>query len=156
MLWGEAIFLTSGDEESGARIVVCLDAKDGSVRWRRDFEEAHHRKHKLNSFASPSPAVDEKHVYVAWGTPEHLWVLALDHSGAERWRVDLGPFKSGHGFGVSPIVHDDLLILPNEHQGDSALVALDTATGKQRWRVPRNSKTVYSTPCVLRRQGQAC
>ena len=154
VLWGDAIFLTSGDDTSGARIVLCLDASTGQTRWRRDYEEPHHRKHKLNSFASPTPAVDKRRVYIAWGTPERILLLALDHAGEEQWRADLGPFKSGHGFGVSPIVHDELVILPVEHQGDSALVALDSATGKERWRVPRESKTVYSTPCVLQRPGR--
>lgn len=153
VLWGKRLFVTSGDEENGTRHVLCLDTGDGQILWQRDFPAAHHGKHKLNSFASPTPTVDAERVYVAWGTPEELIVLALDHHGEQQWRVDLGPFKSGHGFGVSPVLHDGLLIVPNEQQGDSWLVALECGSGKIRWRVPRDSKVAYSTPCLLRRPG---
>ncbi|MEQ8785467.1 MAG: PQQ-binding-like beta-propeller repeat protein [Pirellulaceae bacterium] len=153
VLWGGKLFVTSGDEQSGARYVLGLDAESGRELWRREFPAAHHGKHKLNSFASPTPTVDAARVYVAWGAPEQLIVLALDHQGEEQWRVDLGPFKSGHGFGVSLILHDGLLIVPNEQQGDSSLVALEADSGKLRWRVPRDSKVAYSTPCLLPREG---
>jgi outer membrane protein assembly factor BamB len=153
VLWGDKLFVTSGDEEQGTRYVLCLDAGSGRTLWRKEFPAAHHRKHKLNSFASPTPTVDAERVYVAWGTPEELIVLALDHRGEEKWRVDLGPFKSGHGFGVSLVLHEGLLIVPNEQQGDSSLVALQADSGAIRWRVPRDSKVAYSTPCVLSREG---
>jgi outer membrane protein assembly factor BamB len=154
VLWGNAIFLTSGDEQTGTRHVLCLDAADGKTRWQRDYESTHHGKHKLNSFASPTPTVDAQRVYVAWGTPKELIVAALDHQGTEQWRVDLGPFNSGHGFGVSLILHAGLLIVPNEQQRDSSLIALDCATGKTRWRVPRESKVAYSTPCLYAPPGR--
>src|SRR5205085_7169232 len=32
--------------------------------------------------------------------------------------------------------------------GASSLVALESATGKIRWRVPRRAKATYTTPCV--------
>jgi outer membrane protein assembly factor BamB len=153
VLWGDAIFLTSGDEETGARYVLCLDAADGSTRWRRDYPATVHGKHKLNSFASPTPTVDAERVYVAWGTPKELIVAALDHQGNEQWQVDLGPFSSGHGFGVSLMLCEGLLIVPNEQQGESSLVALECETGKTRWRVPRMSKVAYSTPCIYERGG---
>ncbi|MCH7728429.1 MAG: PQQ-binding-like beta-propeller repeat protein [Planctomycetes bacterium] len=76
------------------------------------------------------------------------------HDGAEAWRRDLGPFKGGHGDGVSPIVYQDLVVVPYEHNGDSALVALSRLSGKVHWRVSRKSKSSWSTPCVFRRGGK--
>jgi outer membrane protein assembly factor BamB len=77
-------------------------------------------------------------------------VVALSHDGKEAWRTDLGPFQSGHGFGASPIVHGNLLTVPKDQDGKSALFALDVATGKTRWQIPRRSKATYTTPCVYR------
>src|SRR5438093_77590 len=37
VLWGERIFVTCGEEASGKRIVLCLNTKDGSRRWAREF-----------------------------------------------------------------------------------------------------------------------
>src|SRR5262245_54826805 len=152
VLWGKRIFLTAGDEKTGKRIVLCVDA-DGKTRWTREFVGTPHRKHEDNSFASATPAVDERHVYVCWGTPKDYLVLALDHDGNEKWRADLGPFQAGHGFGASPIVEDGLVIVPNEQDGKSALVAIDRLTGDVRWKMPRKSRSSYSTPCVFQPKG---
>src|SRR5262249_23709810 len=77
-LWGERIFVTSGDEQSGKRLVLCLRAKDGSQIWSRDFPGERHGKHADNSFASATPAVDGRHLYLSWATPKEYLVMALD------------------------------------------------------------------------------
>src|SRR5690242_20180260 len=64
VLWGERIFVTSADEETGRRMLLCLNAGDGRRLWEREFAGARHGKHRDNSFASATPAVDEQHVYV--------------------------------------------------------------------------------------------
>jgi outer membrane protein assembly factor BamB len=155
VLWGERLFVTCGEEKTGQRIVVCLRATDGNQLWSRTFAGEAHRKHADNSFASATPAVDERHVYVCWGSPRDHVVMALDHDGKDVWSVDLGPYRTGHGFGVSPIVHDGLLIVPNDQDGTSNVMALDCGTGKERWRAGRKSKTIYATPCVYQPRGQS-
>jgi outer membrane protein assembly factor BamB len=154
VLWGERIFVTSGDEATGERLILCLRTQDGRRLWSRAFAGARHGKHQDNSFASATPAVDGRHVYLCWGSPKEYLVVALDHDGKEVWRTDLGPYRSGHGFGASPIVHEDLLIVPNDQDGQSSLVGLDRATGRVRWKVPRRSKASYTTPCVYQPRGQ--
>src|SRR5262249_10962871 len=59
VLWGDRLFVTSGEEATGKRIVVCLRASDGSQLWQREFPGQRHRKHADNSFASATPAVDD-------------------------------------------------------------------------------------------------
>lgn len=154
VLWGNRLFLTSGLDDTGARVVLCIAADDGRVLWSKRFEGRTHKKHALNSFASATPAVDERRVYLSSATPEEHIVQALDHDGEEAWRVDLGPFKSSHGSGVSPILHEGMVIVPHEHEGDSSLVALDCRSGETRWRIARDTKTTYTTPCVYRREGR--
>jgi outer membrane protein assembly factor BamB len=155
VLWGERVFVTCGEEQTGKRIVVCLRALDGQRLWTREFTGEKHGKHQDNSFASATPAVDERHLYVTWGSPKDYLVVALDHDGKEVWRVDLGPVRGGHGFGVSPIVHEDVLVIPNDQDGTSALFGLDRMTGKTRWKLPRKSKSSYATPCVFQIKGRA-
>ena len=149
VVWGDRVFVTSGDERTGTRIVQCFYTRDGRCLWSRRFPGEHHRKHSHNSFASATPTVDSRSVYVTWASPKEYLVVALDHDGEVRWRVDLGPFKSSHGFGASPIIHDGLLIVANEQNGPSFIVALDCDTGAIRWKVPRRSKASFSTPCVF-------
>jgi outer membrane protein assembly factor BamB len=149
VVWRDRLFITSGDEAAGRRVVQCVAAADGKVLWSRAWPGAKHRQHEHNSWASATPAVDDKHVYLAWASAKDYLVVAVDHLGNEAWRIDLGGFQSGHGFGASPIVFDDLLILTHEHEAKSALVAFDRLTGKERWRTPRRSRTTYATPCVF-------
>jgi outer membrane protein assembly factor BamB len=148
VLWGERIFVTSADEKTGKRFLLCLRARDGERLWSRDFAGQRHAKHADNSFATATPTVDDRRVYVCWGNAGEYLVVALDHDSNEVWRVDLGPFKGGHGFGPSPIVHGDLLVVPSDQDGPSVLYGLEATTGKVRWKVPRKSKASYTTPCV--------
>jgi outer membrane protein assembly factor BamB len=150
VVWGRRLFLTSGDPATGKRYLLCLDTDSGRQLWVRERAGHKHGKHALNSLATASPAVDAEHVYFCWATPKDYAVLALDHDGKEVWREDLGPHRSGHGSGASPIVHDDLLIVPNEQDGDSCIVALDRRTGKVRWKASRAREAGWSTPCVRR------
>ena len=146
VLWGRKLFLTSGDEATGRRFVLCLDSQTGKQLWQRAFEAPQHRKHQLNSYASATPVVDAQRVYVCWGTPQQVMVMALDQQGRTLWQRDLGPYQGGHGFGVSPIRTANLLVLPNDQAGQSSLIALDCQTGKTVWRIKRESKSAYATP----------
>jgi outer membrane protein assembly factor BamB len=149
VLWGDKIFLTSGDDQAGQVLVFCISAADGRVVWQKAFPFATYPKHNYNSFASSSPAVDERRVYVCWSVPARCTLLALEHDGKLAWEKDLGPFVSQHGNGTSPIVYQDKVILGNEQDGDSFLIAVDAATGATRWKTPRKTaETAYSTPCV--------
>jgi outer membrane protein assembly factor BamB len=153
VLWGERIFVTSA-EETGKRLLLCLAGGDGRRLWTRAFPGERHGKHPDNSFASATPAVDARHVYACWADAREYLVVALDHDGKEVWRRDLGPYQSGHGFGSSPIIHGDLLIVPDEQDGRSSLFALDLDTGAVRWQVARRSKASYTTPCVYQPPGR--
>jgi outer membrane protein assembly factor BamB len=153
VLWGERLFVTSSDG-AGKLHVLCLDAASGRTLWSQDFPAGPPRGHADNNLASATPALDAQHVYVAWGTAREVVLLALTHAGKEVWRRDFGPFRGGHGFGSSPIVHDGLVILPCEQDGKDSIVAVDAATGQDRWRVARKSRNTYATPCLYRTPGR--
>ena len=152
--WEKRLFVTSGEENTGERLVLAIDADSGSTLWQRNFSDEAHGKHKLNSFASTTPTVDEDSIYIGWGTPKQVMIMALEHDGSTRWQTDLGAFKSGHGYGVSLMLYRDLVIVPNEHEGESALFALDKKDGSVRWKIERDSRATYSTPCLLKNGGR--
>lgn len=155
VIWGDKIFLTSAIEDTCQRIVMCLNAADGSIVWQKVYDSTPHSKHLRSSFASSSPAVDADLVYVTWSAPDELILAAFDHQGTEKWKKNLGPFKSMHSGGPSPVLYEDLVILGNDQDGVSSLLAVDRRTGEIRWQTPRRSDTVsYATPCVLKRAGQ--
>jgi outer membrane protein assembly factor BamB len=150
VIWGERVFVMSADADQGQVSGLCVNAGDGSITWQKRYAFAAFKKHNFNTFASSTPAVDAQHVYVSWAVPARLTLAALDHAGREVWSRDLGPHGSEHGGGTSPIVHDGCVILANEHDGDSFVIAVDAATGRTRWQTPRRRhRASYSTPCLF-------
>jgi outer membrane protein assembly factor BamB len=101
-----------------------------------------------NSRASPTPIVEGDRVYVHYGADG---TAALSTSGEILWTTRLR-YESQHGNGGSPIVYRDLLIVNCDgNGGDAYVVALDTATGKTRWKTSRRrpADQAYSTPLVI-------
>ena len=146
------IFTASADEAAGKRFISCHSAADGTLTWQRDIAGPIERHHAQNSSASGSIAAGDAGIYWLWATKENLRVEAFALDGAPLWHADLGPYDCEHGFGASAAVWRDLVIVPIEQDGPSAVVALDAATGRERWRLPRESgRTAYSTPLVIDR-----
>lgn len=164
VIWGEKVFLISADPKNATRYVLCLEANTGKIVWQKDYPSQSHHLHVRSSFASSTPTVDAERVYVAWSTPTMTTLKALDHNGGEVWSLDLGRWQSQHGFGTSPVLYNDMVILSNSQQakqlkpgekpGESFLMAFDRKTGKERWRLPRKSVNVcYTAPCIYTPSG---
>ena len=143
------IFLTghAGDKTTYRLLVVCLDRQSGKLLWQREVPRTQPgRIQNVNGPASPSPVTDGTNVYVFF---QEFGLLAFDQEGNEKWRLPLGPFNMYYGFGASPILVDDLLILPVDQDQGSYLVAIDKRTGKTKWKVDRPGViSGYSTPTL--------
>ena len=150
------IFLqTAGDDGSG-RLLLCLDLADGKQLWSKPAPGGTAEKHKKNTLASCSAAADGARVYMPFWDGHNLSVSAYDFDGKPAWTRDLGPFTAQHGAGHSPIVVSGKVILANDQDGLSELVALDAASGNVAWKTPRKPfKCNYSTPLLLERAGEA-
>ena len=101
-----------------------------------------------NSRASPTPIVDGDRVFVHFGAEG---TAALSTSGEILWTTHLR-YESQHGNGGSPTLYQDLLIINCDgNGGDAYVVALDTASGKPRWKTARRrpADQAYSTPLVI-------
>jgi outer membrane protein assembly factor BamB len=135
-------------------LVTAYDRHTGIVRWEQTAAEAipHEGRHPDNTFASCSPTTDGKRLYVSFGS---RGVYAYDLDGNLLWTRDLGQMETRRSFGEgsSPVVYNDTLILLWDHEGDSFLHALDTGTGKSRWKTPRNEMSNWNTPLVVVRGG---
>ena len=150
VVWGDRLFVTAADEESGLRFLICLDTADGTTHWQREFRFAAYKKHKNNSFASSTPCLDANHVYVLWQSKSGSSLKAFTHAGELVWEYDLGAYTHGQGGATSPILAGDGVVLSNDQKSPSFLLAVDRMTGKQLWKVPRLGKRAcYSTPCMF-------
>jgi len=150
VVWGDRLFVTSGDTATGEQVLMAFDAHDGKPLWQRRFGASSYSMHKRNSYASSTPALDADHVYFMWLQDGRIMLAALTHDGDDVWREDVGPFEEVHGFGKSPVVVGDLVCVATDSDAPSAVVALDRISGDRRWEVPRRSgTTAFATPCLL-------
>lgn len=159
VIWGDRLFIQSADPKTGMQHVLGINTGDGKIVWKRDYPKSANRLHGKSSYASSTPAVDADYVYAAWADPEHTILAAFDHDGAEQWTIDLGGWVGQHGFGTSPMIIDDLVILGSSQEPekradgdtprDTFVAAVDRKSGKLRWKTPRAINTAsYSVPCI--------
>jgi outer membrane protein assembly factor BamB len=151
VIWGNKLFLTSANDSGTIRYLICLDALSGKNIWTREMAFHTSHKHAKNSWASSTPAVDGERVYFVFADSDRQVLAAYDFEGNPVWDRNLGSFQSQHAQGTSPIVFEDLVILANDQDGPSSIVACDKRTGSVVWSVPRKSapqSTSYATPFV--------
>jgi outer membrane protein assembly factor BamB len=131
--------------------VLSLDAATGKVLWARDAYEGpvYDDRHRKSSYAAPTPVTDGERVYAWFGT-EGLYAYRFD--GTLVWKANLGKIAGQSvGMSTSPVIFERLVIVQaDEDNGDtSAIVALDSATGKEVWRVARKGLSIsWGTPVI--------
>jgi glucose dehydrogenase len=141
VLAGGRLYLTTatGEQASPVLRAMCLDAQSGKVLWDAELFRPDRKQagvmHEKNSQASPTPIVDGERLYVHFG---HLGTAALDLSGKVLWRTVV-EHPPAHGNGGSPVLTGGLLVFNCDGVRDPFVVALDAATGAERWRTPRNT-----------------
>lgn len=143
---GDALYTLAAEGES--EMAYRLRASDGEVLWRVPlgpvFPEV------FGNGPRSTPAVDGDAVYVLSATGR-LHALATK-DGARRWEMDLvkelGSPLPQRGFGSSPLVDGDLLLLEAGGSEGRAVVALDKKTGKIRWSALQGDHG-YATPLAV-------
>jgi outer membrane protein assembly factor BamB len=147
----DRIFLTA--ERDKHLLTLALERATGKVLWERDannerLEEIHH----IGSHAQASPAADSERVVTFFGSSG---LCCYDHCGKLLWKVPLGPFKNNYGAASSPILVGNLVILNQDHDIDSFLLAVDKQSGKVVWKTDRSEfPRGFSTPIVWSNEGQ--
>ena len=130
-----------------ALATVAIDKQTGVVRWTRTVPTNNIESfHPTGSPATATAACDDERVYTFFGS---YGLLCYDLEGTLLWSKRLGPFQDEFGAASSPILVDGKIILNEDHDLDSFLIAADKKTGETLWTVPRDGFTrSYSTPVV--------
>jgi len=156
VVWGDRVFVTSGDQQANVFYVLAYGVTKGEELWRREYPVTAYRMNRDNGYAAGTPCVDDRCVYVALPTAQETLVMALGHDGRDVWTKRLPGVSSFHGPAVSVVVVNGLVVFSLEQEGStgadatpSQWTALDASTGDVRWTCERrNSQVSYSTPCV--------
>lgn len=153
---GDKIFLTTCLLKEKQRVLLCVDRKKGDILWQQVVVTAPlEKKHKLNSWASSTPATDGKHVWITFLAFPDVIAACYDVAGNLVWKKSPGKFYSVHGFCSSPILYKDTVIINGDQDAQGYLVALDKKTGEERWRVNRpNNTRSYCAPLISEVNGK--
>src|SRR5262245_52194939 len=151
---GGKIFLTTYSNEAKELATLALDERTGGHLWKRVVAvpriETYHPK--TGNAAVATPACDGQRLYVFFGS---YGLICYDLDGKQLWERRMGPFQDEYGAGSSPILLDNKIILCQDHDIDSFVMAIDGATGKTIWKAARpDAIRSYSTPTVWTRNGR--
>ncbi len=147
------VFVTVAEDQGKKRSLVCLDRKTGKTLWARSVAlPVVEPTQPENPYCGSTPCADGERV-VVWHSS--AGAHCYDFEGKLLWSRDLGKFDHMWGYGSSPILVDDRVIL-NCGPGDRTfLAALDRKTGEVLWKSEEaggNSKEwvgSWSTPIVV-------
>jgi outer membrane protein assembly factor BamB len=154
VIWGDRIFLTSGDANDF--VLLCIRT-DGKPLWKRRIGSDGRTAIRVDEAndASASPSTNGKHVYALVGTGD---LACFDFDGREIWKFNIqdryGKYQIQHGIHGTPLLHENRIYLSILHNGGHWVVALDNATGKEVWKVARptdakgESREAYASPIL--------
>ena len=136
--------------------VLALDKRTGRVVWNQLAMKSKPRvlRHPHNSYASPTPVIDGKHLIAFFGS-EGLY--CFDLKGKLLWKKDFGVLDQGAfdlpdyqwGAAASPALWNGKIFLQVDLHRGSFLAAIDAGSGKELWRTTRDSKPSWATPTVI-------
>lgn len=183
VIWEERLFVTSALSEGTAPelrvglygdiapvservphrwLVYCLDKGTGKILWEKVAREGVPRvqRHPKSTHANSTAATDGRRVVCFFGSEG---LFCLEFSGRLLWQKDFGTLDSGFfavpgaqwGFGSSPIIHSNRVIVQCDVQTNSFLAAFALEDGRELWRAARSDVPTWSTPTVDVRTGRA-
>ena len=150
IIWDNRIFLTGGDKES--REVYCYSTAKGELLWKNVAEGIPGTPDKPppvagdTGHAASTMATDGARVFAIFANGD---LLGLDMDGHRVWARNLGLPENSYGHSSSLVTYQDLLLVQFDHEKDGFLLAVDVATGKDRWKAQRNLHTSWSSPALI-------
>jgi len=184
ILVGDSILLTT-HENDDRLVLIRLNKADGQIVWSKEIASGlktprlqegrglrgWHKFHDYHNPASPSVVADSETIIAHFGTGE---LAAFDWDGNPLWKNrlpdDFGGFVTWWGRASTPLLYENLVIipvmqdnlrdLPDEKPVESFLIAFDKTTGKQVWKVFRNTGSFeehndsYTSPVLWTHEGR--
>jgi len=140
---------------------VCVDRTTGKLLHDVELLEVVEPQpvHALNSYASPTPVIEDGRLYCHFG--DYGTACVDTASGKVLWTNRQLRLKHENGPGSSPVLWKDLVIFHCDGSDVQYVAALDKRTGKVRWKTDRSGKMnsnpqlkkAYGTPIVVKLNG---
>lgn len=138
-----------GKQADLRRHLVCVDRKDGVMRWTKEFEPSlpehnYGGEGSYHGYSASTPASDGERLYVFFGKSG---VFCFDLDGKQLWQATVGKGTNGWGSGASPLLYKNFVVI-NASVESGSVIALDKLTGKEAWRAPKMG-SAWNTPLLV-------
>jgi outer membrane protein assembly factor BamB len=155
---GDQVYLPIADEQRQIQAVYCFDRETGADRWQAivhqgGFDNKGNPNAK-SSLASSTIAADGDRLYINFLNQSAVWTTALDMTGKVLWQQKISDYVIHQGYGSSPTVYQQLVIVAADNKSGGAIVGLDRQSGEIVWRHERPQKPNYPSPVVLHIDGR--
>ena len=152
---GNNVILQVADQQQDVQAVACYDRGDGRLLWQTTV----HRgglttKNEKSTAASSTPACVGDRLFVNFLNGDAVYTTALDLSGQQLWQTKICDYVIHQGYGSSPAVYRDLVLVAADNKAGGSLQALRQDTGEVQWQRDRPQKPNYPSPVVLRVAGR--
>ena len=159
VVYGNQVWVTTATVDGKEMSGVCVDFNSGKVLFDILLfkQDSIYGKHSINTYATPTPCIEQGFVYLNFGSSGTACVNTTD--GKIVWKRNDYKVEHVQGTGASPILYKDFLILHYEGTDQQFIVALNKRTGETVWRTDRPKecydllqpigKKAYVTPIVV-------
>lgn len=164
VVFGNQVWLTSAAKDGKEFYTLCYDLNSGKLLNEKTIftSDEPQRIHSTNSYATPTPCIEDGFVYVHYGT---FGTACVNTNNFEVvWKREDMPCDHMQGPASSLILHKNMLIVHLEGTEDPYVAALDKRTGKTIWKSIRPKaiydplepvyRKSYQTPIVINVNGR--
>ena len=138
--------VTMWNDNAEGQVVVAMSADSGEIQWKTRV--APYYENGQGDGPRGTPTIAGKRIYAYSG--EGILTCLAASDGGNVWSrnvvVEVGTKPAEYGMACSPLLVDDLVIVTAG--GDAAVIAMDVATGKTKWKAGSGTPG-YSSPALL-------
>lgn len=153
---GDFVYLPTADEKQQLQSVLCFARATGKLVWKTDVHSGklEQKSNKKASQASSTIACDGHRLFVNFVNQGAVFTTALDLQGRQKWQTRISGYVTHQGYGSSPALYKDLVIVSADNKGGGAIAALNRETGAVVWKHARPKKPNYPSPVILHVAGR--
>jgi outer membrane protein assembly factor BamB len=152
---GEQVILATCDEATGSQSLLAWNCATGKLLWNSVVHaDGAMRKNARSTGASATPACDGERLFINFANHDAIVTTALSMSGQQLWQTKVTDYQVHQGYGSSPALFADLVLVSGDTKGGGAIAALRRDSGKLVWKRERPSAPNYPSPIVLQIAGR--
>ena len=164
VVYGNQVWYTTAIQEKREMRALCVDLQTGEILFNKlVFQPGKlYRIHAVNSYATPTPAIETNYVYVHFG--RYGTACLNSTTGETVWKRTDIQCEHVQGPGSSLFLYKDKLIVHMEGTDVQQILALDKRSGETIWtaerprdiyaRMPEIGRKAYVTPIIIQVHGR--